>query len=144
VKGRASERRVTIGSSFQHELGATLSVKTVAQLESSLAAKLTALMREQILQKRGESSSEEAAFQLLAEPLDSGNLYVRARIFEAAPRLARVRVRFLVRCGVCVQDRTIVAIACIRTGRYAKRQRDVLSDQTERTYRTGYSIGKPN
>jgi CheY-like chemotaxis protein len=130
---------VTLEESSQNVLKASLSLnnRALVALTTSLENALTVTAKNSLATTQTAVSTSEQSFKLPEEPSDAGQLFIRARHFQAAPVTRKIMVTVLMRCRCCQLSRFLPLVMVQETGLVATRQQDHMSDGTVRENETG-------
>jgi CheY-like chemotaxis protein len=139
-----SSQVTTLEESSQNALKATLSLnnRALSALTASLENTLTVTAKQSLATTNTSVSTTEQLLKLAAEPTDTSQVFVRARLFQAAPVRRKVVVTLRLHCGCCQLARYLPLVMMQDTGLVATRHKDHMSDGTIREVETG-DIARP-
>jgi CheY-like chemotaxis protein len=130
---------VTLEESSQNALKASLSLnnRALIALTTSIENTLTVTAKNSIATTNTVVSTTEQSFKLPEEPADSTQVFIRARLFQAAPVARKIMATVFMQCRCCQLSRYLPLVMMQETGLVATRQQDHLSDETIRVNETG-------
>lgn len=134
-----SSQVVALEESSQKSLKASLALnnRALVSLTSSLEDALTLNSKTSVSTTQTAMSTTEQIFKLPAEPDDMKQVFVRARLFQAAPISRRIIATVLMHCRYCGLSKVVPLIMVQETGQIATRQQDYMSDGSVRIIETG-------
>jgi CheY-like chemotaxis protein len=134
-----SSRVVALEESSQKSLKASLALnnRALVALTSSLEHTLASSLKTAVSTTQTAVSTTEQLFKLPTEPGDTQQVFVRARLFQAAPITHRIVVTVLMRCRCCDLSKFLPLVIVQETGLIATRHQDYMSDGSVRIVETG-------